>query len=176
MKWGRRQDTEDFGSYATNALIQSMTGVYRTGLAAEHLPATDEMLRGYIGQGVKWELVWASAAEAYPPFGGLGAAMLNFDAAYAYASGRTTVLQFGTSPYWFEDAGESQGVAPRSVLAFLGVPHRVKIAQSKLAEDFILDLMAGGSDSPGDADGQVRTRAFMNLVSRGRRSLKSPGG
>lgn len=169
--WGKKKAAADFGSFATSAIIQMLDGVSKSGVSPEHLLATDGMLHGYIGQGVKWEHVWASAAQRHEPLGGVGAAMLNFDRAYAYASGRTTVLQLGTKPYWTSEPTETQGVGPLSVLAFLGKPQRYRLAESDKTSSNFLQLMAGGSDGPGDADGMVRTAAFMNLVKRGLRTL-----
>lgn len=172
MRWGRKKEADDFGSFATSALMQMMASVYKTGVAPEHLLATDGMLHGYIGKGVKWEQVWAAAAQHYEPFGGVGAAMLNFESAYQYANGQTTVLQFGTKPYWTSEPQETKGVAPLSVMAFLGAPHRMRIAESNKADANILEIMAGGEGTPGDDDGRVRTAAFMNLMKRGLRTLK----
>lgn len=171
MRWGKKNKADDFGSFATNALLQMMEGIYKTGVAPEHLLATDGVLHGYIGKAVEWEQVWAAAAQHYEPFGGVGAAMLNVQDAYQYAGGRTTVLQFGSLPYWLSEPQETKGVAPLSVMAFLGVPHRMRVAQSSQAEANILDIMAGGKGSPGDGDGRVRTAAVMNLVKRGLRTL-----
>jgi hypothetical protein len=166
--WGKKKEAEAFDASATRVVTQMIEGIAKSGVGAEHLLATDGALHSYFGQRIKWELVFVAAAaqSQSTPF--------DYPAeAYAYANGAFRVLQMRSKPYWVSEPGELTGVAPISVLAFLGSSHRMKIAKSVKADPNTLDLMAGDGAAPGDGDDYVRSAALMNLVSRGLRTLNT---
>lgn len=106
-----------FDEFATTAIDQAMASLNKTSLRSEFVAANDGALQGYLGKGVDWKKVWANAAMRDTSMPTIG-----IDTYPTSAAGvsNTTVLAFGSTPYWEPSIEEKDGVAPVTVLAFWG--------------------------------------------------------
>src|SRR4051812_34349876 len=120
--WGKKKSAQEFSEFATRALDQTFASMEATGLAGNAVLAADGMLHEYLGKRIDWRTLWTNASKRDRSLPPLGMPIYG-----DLARPTTTLLPFGSKPYWVPDADEIGKAAPHSVLAFLGRSDRMTL-------------------------------------------------